>query len=277
MYTRFEYHMVWDMLCDDVADLDLRLVLEFLQGKLAATMVPIKKDPMVASGKFRAQSIAYMGLANAVHMGCYECARSATTALFTSDRVGFTSPSALPFATGLVSPCSILLLWLHRRVFDKYGPHRALRTTTLVYASILLTAAAILREHSGFPRRCCQVTVVLLFVTKNSLVHLILAQHWSFLTTLLGPTKAAQSSVWAGVASLVATGAAGGLIGPVAARVGLTGLLTVAAVGLLLVAIGGDVAYRVANKVRLCGAGAWAVLARGSRKPTVVFCVRATH
>lgn len=45
-------------------------------------------------------------------------ARSASLALFTSKRSGFTSPAASPLALGLVSPISVGLLWVRASCVD---------------------------------------------------------------------------------------------------------------------------------------------------------------
>jgi hypothetical protein len=60
--------------------------------------------------KYRA--ICYMTYANAIQFASYECARIGTMALFTSNRYGFQSVSAVSFATGFISPFSIFLLWV---------------------------------------------------------------------------------------------------------------------------------------------------------------------
>jgi len=57
-------------------------------------------------------SILCMALASALHFAGYELARSATLAMMTSHRSGFQTASAVSFATGCVSPFSILLLWV---------------------------------------------------------------------------------------------------------------------------------------------------------------------
>jgi hypothetical protein len=59
-------------------------------------------------------SVLAMALASATHFSGYEWARIAVFAIFTSDRTGFATPSAMPLALGCVSPFSIGLLWVSR-------------------------------------------------------------------------------------------------------------------------------------------------------------------
>ena len=48
----------------------------------------------------------------AVHFAGYEFARCGVMALFTSDRIGFSQASMVTLATALVSPFSLVVLWV---------------------------------------------------------------------------------------------------------------------------------------------------------------------
>jgi hypothetical protein len=209
----------------------------------------------------RLSAVCYMTAANALHMAAYEFGRSATMTLFTSDLTGFSRPSAITFATGLVSPFSIGLLWTHRRVFESLGPRKSVAVTTLVYSSLLLIATLVLQASP--PRTLSQTTVLLLFVVKNGFVHLLMAQHWSFLTSLLQSKVASWTPILAGMASVTST-LAGWAVSPVVellsssspspakgTNAGLIGLLVLASVGVFSTAFLSDAAYAIAEKVSL--------------------------
>ena len=147
-----------------------------------------------------------MTMANALHFGAYELARSAIVALWTSSSwtlaTTTTTPSStliMTLAMGGVSPISILVLTIHRRIFDRCGPQLSLRYTTLFYAILFSSAAVVVRycampitthhdqhhhhHHQNAPQRyLAQSTIVILFILKNCLVQLLASQHWSFIT-----------------------------------------------------------------------------------------------
>jgi hypothetical protein len=60
----------------------------------------------------KGEALVGMAAASALHFAAYECSRSAIIAMFTSKTTGFTNDEAMPFATGCISPFSILLLWV---------------------------------------------------------------------------------------------------------------------------------------------------------------------
>lgn len=238
----------------------------------------------VKHGRFSA--VAYMSLANALHFGAYELARSAIMALFTSNRTGFASTVTLTLATGLVSPFAVVLLYVHQRVFERHGPRRSLLYTTMAYALSIFITAVVLRWCSGDSRRdhdgqsnvrkrIAQCCIVAMFVAKNAFVQLLTAQHWSFLTTVLS-SSSDQGAKWtpviAGIASVAAT-AAGFLVSPLvgwlsqrqramdggftesniistrSSNDGLTGLLLIAAAIMMLTSYCSDKSYRIAQEV----------------------------
>ena len=233
----------------------------------------------------RTAAILYMSLANALHFGAYELARSAIMALFTSNSTGFASTVTLTLATGLVSPFSVALLYVHRRVFDRHGPRRSLLYTSIAYAVAMSMTAVVLRlcsfesedHHSNnLRKRISQCWIVVLFVVKNAFVQLLSAQHWSFLTTVLSSSDrdAKWTPIIAGIASVAAT-CAGFLVTPLlrwlsqsrskdddsiskgsitsncssSSNDGLTGLLLIAAAIMMLTAYCSDEAYRIAQEV----------------------------
>lgn len=243
----------------------------------SALLRPPKPACMPAKGRRVAAAVAYMTLANALHFGAYELARSAVMALFTSNRTATASAStsAMALATGLVSPVCVVMLYGHRRVFDAHGPRRSLLYTTLAYAACLSATAVVLQwamsnevieeEAMLRRRRVSQVAIVFLFVVKNAFVQLLAAQHWSFLTSVLSSFSEKSAGqltpVIAGIGSVTAA-VSGWLLSPLlkllsqksnssSSTNGLIGLLNVAAGIMVLTAFCSDEAYRVAQKVCL--------------------------
>ncbi len=242
------------------------------------------------------RALSAMALANAFHFGAYELARSAISALFTSSH-SFSSSSSygnastmMTLAIGCVSPCSIILLAVHRTVFDRCGPQLSLRYTTMIYAISLSVAAVILRyccihtgsseSSTGLKQYLAQGTIIFIFIMKNSFVQLLASQHWSFITGILTATSSKKTTTlpvfdsdrWttiiAGIGSVVAT-LCGWTIEPFLNLFqhdgvfhaasdhnnntnfdGLTALLICAALIMVLATVCSDEAYRVAHKVR---------------------------
>ena len=60
----------------------------------------------------KAKAAIYMSICTAVHFSGHELARGPCTSMFTSKDIGFQSPAALPLCIGLVSPFTIIVLWV---------------------------------------------------------------------------------------------------------------------------------------------------------------------
>mmetsp|Transcript_10212 Transcript_10212/g.14437 ORF Transcript_10212/g.14437 Transcript_10212/m.14437 type:complete len:135 (+) Transcript_10212:331-735(+) len=60
-------------------------------------------------------SVSMMSMAIGIHYAGYELARSATLSMFTSSNMGFNNSSALPLAVALVSPFSVIMLWVSNK------------------------------------------------------------------------------------------------------------------------------------------------------------------
>ena len=203
---------------------------------------------------YKTRSILAMAVASSIHCSGYELARSGTMAIFTSQRMGFSSASAAPFCTAVVSPFSYLLLMLYTRSLERRGPRKSLMYSTLVFA-VLMAAGGILLSclesvidrHIIF-RHLARATIFLLNICLLGFVQLLYSQHWSFLNSICNK----EGSVWfgpiAGLGSLASTAAAMS-VSPLVDRVGLTGLLWSSSVFLLLSAFFADDAYRIAQLV----------------------------
>ncbi len=60
----------------------------------------------------KAKAAIYMSICTAVHFSGHELARGPCTSMFTSKDIGFQNPAALPLCIGLVSPFTIIVLWV---------------------------------------------------------------------------------------------------------------------------------------------------------------------
>jgi ATP/ADP translocase len=196
------------------------------------------------------RAILQMTLASALHFAGYEFARSATIALFTSKQLGFSSAAAMPAATGLVSPCSILLLWWYAGVVEQRGPRVALRKSTVLFAALNLMGAVLVSvldpESSPLHFRLSQGTALILFITQNALVQLLFTQHWAFLGSMQTDNKSWFAPI-AGIGSLSSTLAASS-VGVLASYLNLWGLLLAAALVIGSSGICAEQAYRIAER-----------------------------
>ena len=198
---------------------------------------------------YQRRAISYMSSASALHFAGYELVRSATIALFTSRQSGFSSPAAMPAATGLVSPFSILLLWWYTGVVETMGPKVAIRKSTMLFSSLCLVGGiifAILDTSSNKHLRVSQTMATFLFVSQNALVQLLFTQHWAFLGSIPTNNKSWFAPI-AGIGSLSSTLAASS-VGMLAKILDLWGLLVAAAFVIGFSGICAEQAYRIAEQ-----------------------------
>jgi hypothetical protein len=207
----------------------------------------------------RARSCIWMALAMSLHFGGYEFARSGALALFTSSETGFSHPSAYPFAIGLVTPLSLVLLYGYGILLKARGPRYALRTTKWLSVVALLAPTLLIQllassspagAGAATTTTATKLLVGILFVFQNSYAHLIYTQQWSFLGSVMTPTEGTKwfSSI-AGICSLVCTFTAT-LVHRLAAVVGLLGLIWGTAGALVLSLALSDRAYQLGELVR---------------------------
>ena len=191
-----------------------------------------------------------------LHYLAYSLARPATMTLFTSSRLGFgNNRSAYPFAMTFISPMSFVLLLGYGGAIGRWGPLFALKTTTLLCASVLLVSGILIAKLDGMvdtnptAKLITKYLIGTLFVFRESYVQLITSQHWSFLSSVLTPK---QSSRWfapiSGMTSVTSAVAAMG-VGRLSQMLGLSGVLIVAGLVLGASLILGDVAYGIAERV----------------------------
>jgi ATP/ADP translocase len=135
----------------------------------------------------RASSIIYMAAAMSLHYGGYEFLRNSCLALFTSSEVGFSNAAAFPLANALISPFSLIVLWIYGRLLDYGGPRHALRNTTLMSIVFVLLASTILQCNT--PRVVQQAVIGLAFLFQNSYSYMLSAQQWSFTDSVMTPNE----------------------------------------------------------------------------------------
>ncbi|GAX24947.1 hypothetical protein FisN_2Lh223 [Fistulifera solaris] len=198
----------------------------------------------------RAQSVALMGIGMSLHFGGYEFIRNACLSLFTSAEYGFTSAAAFPLANGLVSPFSVLLLYLYGKQLDQVGPRGALYRSTVASMVFIAVAAASLQAFRvlAAPKACSQALIGLVFLFQNSYQYLLYSQHWSFVTSVLTPEEGSRwISRLAGIMSITSSllGQTAALMLPFTGLIGLLAATCVTLVGTLLCA---DKAYAVASQ-----------------------------
>lgn len=218
----------------------------------------------------RAKSCILMAIAMALHFGGYEFARSAALALFTSSSAtGFSHPSAYPFAIGLVTPVSLVLLYWYGTVLKAHGPRRALKLTSFLSVSVLSFCTILLKllemlgsgtvavaagtaesTPSTMLALLAKTVVGTLFVFQNSYAHLLYTQQWSFLGSVMTPSEGTKwFSTIAGLSSLVCTFTAT-LVRHLAPVVGLLGLIVGTCLTLTMSLLTADQAYHLSEVVR---------------------------
>jgi ATP/ADP translocase len=214
----------------------------------------------------RIQSILFMATASALHFAGFEFARSATIALFTSVKIGFSNPSASPLSTIVMTPVSILVLWLYTKGLQCWGPRKCLMFSTVLFALLLASSALTLtileslidqsadddiNQGVVLWRRMAQVTIFSLNVVQSSFVQLLYTQHWSFMGSV--SKEMDDATVWfapiAGLGSIASTLAALG-VEFVVQQFGLTGSLGVSSLFLIASGYAAELSYRIAHLYR---------------------------
>ncbi len=204
------------------------------------------------------KSCIAMAVAMALHFFGYEFARGSNVALFTSETHGFGSNSGsyYPLAMTFVSPVSVALLLSYGRRLDAWGPRRALRDTTLLCISVLASSGiAVAAMHingvggGGWASTkflswtLGQLIVWVSFVFQNSYAQLLYAQQWSFIGSICTPNQAGRYYSYIAGLSSISSMIAGASVSRVVSRMGLPGLLGIAAASLSCTCLLADWAY----------------------------------
>jgi len=200
----------------------------------------------------KAKAILCMTFAMAIHFAGYECARSATLAMFTSKDTGFESPTALPLAVGCVCPFSVLLLFSFTSALKRLGPGRALLQSTLICTFVMAFVAIALFQISKYQyawgKDVSKGLLFFLFFFQTAYVHFLYTQHMSFVGSVLTPQ---DGKLWfapiAGVGSIMSTLSAAN-VSSFAGKIGLTGLLFSASIAIGFSGVLGRIAYEIAAK-----------------------------
>eukprot|EP00579_Thalassiosira_antarctica_P023280 CAMPEP_0201989418 /NCGR_PEP_ID=MMETSP0904-20121228/92846_1 /ASSEMBLY_ACC=CAM_ASM_000553 /TAXON_ID=420261 /ORGANISM="Thalassiosira antarctica, Strain CCMP982" /LENGTH=491 /DNA_ID=CAMNT_0048543643 /DNA_START=470 /DNA_END=1945 /DNA_ORIENTATION=- len=195
----------------------------------------------------------------ALHFFGYEFARGSNMALFTSSTLGFGagSGSYYPLAMTFVSPVSMMLLLVYGRQLDAKGPRKALRNTTFLCISMLAlsgTALAAMQYNEVWANTkflswtMSQLVIWASFVFQNSYAHLLYAQQWSFLGSIFTPTQAGKYYSYVAGLSSISSMIAGASVSHLVGRIGLPGLLGMAALSLTCTLLLADWAYSLSEK-----------------------------
>lgn len=211
------------------------------------------------------KAVFYMSICMGIHFSGHELARAPITSLFTSKEIGFNNSAALPLAVGVVSPFSIIMLYIFKKVLQRHGPRNALMQSTLVYSTSLLSVALALsylttridgQQHirtskimdSLDTHMTTKSLLFAIFVFQSANVQFLYTQHWSFLGSIL---TAEEGKVWfapiAGLGSITSTLAAAN-VSKLVDSIGLIGLLCCAAMVIGSSSFFADQAYSVARK-----------------------------
>jgi ATP/ADP translocase len=210
----------------------------------------------------RVRACIFMAVSMSLHYSGYEFVRNAGLALFTSSDFGFPQASAFPLANGLISPISVVLLYLYSRQLEAMGPRFTLRNCTvyciafilfsslmLWQCSLFLTASTIEDASIRLLVRILQKAVIgVMFLFNNSYVFMLASQQWSFIDSIVTPDEGAQwFGILTGVCSLTCAFTAG-IVPMLLSRMGLITLYALTAVTLYGTLICGDVAYQIAQE-----------------------------
>lgn len=212
----------------------------------------------------RVMACIYMGVSMSLHYSGYEFVRNAALSLFTSD-IGFPQPIAFPLMNGIVSPISILLLYIYTKQLEIRGPKMTLHNFTktcitfIVISSLVLwqcsvwsngSALANLSQpiYSLFVQNIQRAIIALMFIFNNCYVFMIASQQWSFVDSIVTPDEGAQwFGILTGVSSILCTICAG-IIPYILPHIGLIGMYSMTAITLYGTLVCGDRAYTIAEQ-----------------------------
>ena len=196
----------------------------------------------------RARAAVYMGAAMSLHFGGYEFLRNSCLGMFTSAERGFPHAAAFPLASALVSPFTVLLLFLYGRLLSRHGPRGTLQRSTQYSIAFVLGTAALLAVPNIVPRPVRRAVTGLAFLFQSSYSYSLNAQQWSFLDSILTPDQGARwFTVVVGVSSCVCTLTAC-LVPVLLPRTGLLGLYALTAATLTATLVCGERAYAIAQE-----------------------------
>jgi ATP/ADP translocase len=203
-----------------------------------------------------------MAVSMSLHYSGYEFVRNAGLALFTSSDSGFPQAAAFPLANGLISPISVVLLYLYSRQLEALGPRFTLRNCTVYCIAFILFSSLMLWQCSLFltsstvedasirllVRILQKVVIGFMFLFNNSYVFMLASQQWSFIDSIVTPDEGAQwFGILTGVCSLTCAVTAG-IVPLLLSHMGLIGLYALTAVTLYGTLRCGDTAYQIAQE-----------------------------
>ena len=211
----------------------------------------------------RVMACIYMGISMSLHYSGYEFVRNAALSLFTSD-IGFPQPIAFPLMNGIISPISILLLYIYTKQLEIRGPKMTLHNFTKTCITFIATSSMILwlcSVYNGsaltnlsqpmyllFVQNIQRGIIALMFIFNNCYVFMIASQQWSFVDSIVTPNEGAQwFGILTGISSILCTICAG-IIPYILPHIGLIGMYSLTAVTLYGTLRCGDRAYTIAEQ-----------------------------
>ena len=212
----------------------------------------------------RVMACIYMGISMSLHYSGYEFVRNAALSLFTSD-IGFPQPIAFPLMNGIVSPISILLLYIYTKHLETHGPKLTLHNFTKACITFIVVSSAVLWQCSVwntgstisslsqpmyllFIQSIQRAIIALMFIFNNCYVFMIASQQWSFVDSIVTPDEGAQwFGILTGICSILCTICAG-IIPFILPHIGLIGMYSMTAATLFGTLFCGDRAYTIAEQ-----------------------------
>ena len=167
----------------------------------------------------------------------YEFIRAVSTSLFI-DAYGSKS---LPWGMAAVFPCVYILIYIYGRLLSWFGGNRALVMTSLLSATLITVAYALIVK--GYP-----IASVIIYVFREAYIVLIIEQYWSFVNSTLNSKQAGWfNGPFCFIGSLGSI-AGGSLVKHLAEPLGTETLLLFAAASLLPAAACSAIAYTLAGE-----------------------------
>ncbi len=167
----------------------------------------------------------------------YEFIRAVSTSLFI-DAYGSKN---LPWGMAAVFPCVYMLIYIYGRLLSWFGGNRALVMTSLLSATVIAVAYALIVK--GYP-----IASVIIYVFREAYIVLIIEQYWSFVNSTLNSKQAGWFfGPFCFIGSLGSI-AGGSLVKHLAEPLGTETLLLFAAASLLPAAACSAIAYTLAGE-----------------------------
>ena len=171
-------------------------------------------------------------------------------------------PIAFPLMNAIVTPLSILLLYIYTKQLDVHGPKLTLHKFTKTCITFVAVSSMVLWQcsfwsngsaltsplHVLLVQSIRRIVIALMFLFNNCYVFMIASQQWSFVDSIVTPNEGAQwFGVMTGICSVLCTISAG-IIPYILPYTGLIGMYSITAAMLYGTLLCGDKAYTIAEQ-----------------------------